>query len=408
MLYMDHIKALLRLRLQKIKRFGRAEFQLISQNWNYQHIGIPGKQVFAGYYDFSPFSADDDQILLHVIGQTSQPAADAAELVVFDLSSRETIPIADTRIWSWQLGARLCWLDRKRGLVAANTEQNSCVGSSIWSQKNNKFELEKQLSFPVFDWSNDAKKACSLNFSRLEQQRPGYGYSLAVENTENDMMPEDDGVFLVDVEHNKKHLVFSIAEAVRLCGLPTNCYYYINHLCWNPSSTRLLFFLVGNNGESRFSRAITINPDGSDAWVWEPNQAVSVSHYSWKSDNEIILTATLANQGFGYYLLIDKYDQSRTPRVQGLSEDGHPSVSVENSEKILTDTYPDNFGEQSLMIVDTTSGVQEILARFYSPPQYVADKKCDLHPRWSISGKKICVDTCFIGQRGVSVLTLIS
>lgn len=403
---MKTMRSMLKPAILKLYRLGQPNVRVTDKKWTHKRIQIPGKQVFCGYYDLPPFSADENQILLHVIEQNADPEKCPASLVLYDLASNQVTQITKTDLWCWQLGSRLCWLDRQGEKIAANLIYENDFGAAIWQKTDQGFTLEKHLSSGVFDWSSDGKLACSLNFARLDQQRPGYGYRRRPDANHDKLVPENDGVFVIEVERNKRHLIYSIADAVKLCGMPRDRFFYINHISWNQSATRLLFFLVGNDGKRRTSAAIIIDPDGSNPWVWHPHQTISVSHYHWENDRDLIITATLRDHGFGFYQVTDKIDNQPIRCIPNLRDDGHPTQVPNMPGHMLTDTYPDTVGEQSLLIVNKKCGAQQKLARFYAPPAFVAAQKCDLHPRMSASGKKICVDTCYDGQRGVSVLSL--
>ena len=47
-----------------------------------------------------------------------------------------------------------------------------------------------------------------------------------------------------------------------------------------------------------------------------------------------------------------------------------------------------------------------VIAKVFSPFKYDNDTRCDLHPRWSRDGKKICFDGTFEGSRGLYIVNL--
>ena len=70
----------------------------------------------------------------------------------------------------------------------------------------------------------------------------------------------------------------------------------------------------------------------------------------------------------------------------------------------ITDTYPDKFLEQSLLIHDIDKKETKIIGKFYSPPKFRYDYRCDLHPRLSSDGNFIAIDSGHKGQRALIVL----
>lgn len=381
------------------------KFKLHNSDWHHEEISVKGQQTFCGYYDLSPFSYSEKQILVHVAQKNANPASDDITLGLYDLDTRDFTPICKTRSWCWQLGARLGWLDRKKQLVIANTQRTNNSGATIWEYRNQAFHKVQEISIPLFDWSAQAGLGSSLNFTRLGHQRPGYGFENVGVSNSHFKAPTDDGVLVVDLNNDTHELVLSLAEAAKITCKPNDAFSYINHQSWNPSGTRLLFFLVNQSEGVRRSHAMVIDPSGENLWLLDQSQFRNVSHYRWVSDSEFILTTTTKHHGFSYFLIKDKGKISDHLRLPAPLIDGHPSLMPDDPKTILTDSYPDRLNVQSLFTFDRCTGSQRTIARFYSPPSFVADRKCDLHPRVSPSGKKICVDTCYTGQRNVSVLS---
>ena len=48
----------------------------------------------------------------------------------------------------------------------------------------------------------------------------------------------------------------------------------------------------------------------------------------------------------------------------------------------------------------------KVIARVFAPFKYDNDTRCDLHPRWSRDGKKVCFDSVFEGHRGLYVVNV--
>ena len=69
---------------------------------------------------------------------------------------------------------------------------------------------------------------------------------------------------------------------------------------------------------------------------------------------------------------------------------------------MVTDTYPNRKRICTLRVLFDT--ISTVVAKVYAPFKYDNDTRCDLHPRWSRDGKKICFDGCFEGKRGVYVV----
>ena len=48
----------------------------------------------------------------------------------------------------------------------------------------------------------------------------------------------------------------------------------------------------------------------------------------------------------------------------------------------------------------------QTIAKVFSPFKYDNDTRCDLHPRWSRDGRKVCFDSVFVGHRGLYVVNV--
>ena len=146
-----------------------------------------------------------------------------------------------------------------------------------------------------------------------------------------------------------------------------------------------------------------------NTFIWVLNQIVlinenfGVSHYYWKTKEELILYLNNGPSGKGYYCVTDK-----TKFFQKIKElpgqlDGHPSTNQTGSI-LITDTVCDKFSERSLIAFNFSSSTPYILHSFFSPSKYTGELRCDLHPRLSPDGKYIAVDNSYLGYRTMSVL----
>jgi hypothetical protein len=234
--------------------------------------------------------------------------------------------------------------------------------------------------------------------------RPGYGYNVISDPSEGDPGPEDDGVWLVNLATGKDQLILTLKQLSEMNPLPTmeGAEHYVNHLAFNPSGNRFMFFHLWINNGRRYNRLMTCDLYGQNICILTNTDFVS--HYTWKSDTELLITMYLENVGSRYYLFRDSTDV-RTEIGDGLlQEDGHPSYSPDN-RLILTDTYPDNYGEQLLLLYTSEQNLIEI-ARFFSPARFHGEMRCDLHPRWDRNSRNVCVDSVQGGGRSLYVISL--
>jgi hypothetical protein len=137
--------------------------------------------------------------------------------------------------------------------------------------------------------------------------------------------------------------------------------------------------------------------------LFQLNEGRTVSHYTWKNDNELLMTG-YGKSGFGYYLFRDLSNQIKPVGNEILKSDGHPSYL--NGGNIITDTYPERpFNDQQILKYNLNgelSSIAQIHSSFFNQGEY----KCDLHPRYSSNLSKIAVDTSGRGKRKICVFSV--
>jgi hypothetical protein len=136
------------------------------------------------------------------------------------------------------------------------------------------------------------------------------------------------------------------------------------------------------------------------------NNSGSVSHYNWKSDDEIILYSYIKEKGSYMYAIFNSLDGSiqyfgkNVPR-----NDGHPTF-LNNNNFFITDTYPDLCSQRNLLRYSLTEDDTRVLARFDSPYEFSGQFRCDLHPRISHNEKMICIDRFINDKRSISIVPI--
>lgn len=369
-------------------------------------FGETDKQVFFGYYDVTPFSTDSRTLLaLHAPIENITPKPET-EVVIgyYDLHDEKTTfsEIGRTTTWCWQQGCRLQWYqDGNSQNIFYNRLVDGRYGSVIQNIKSK--EIFKLFKRPVYAVSNDGRWGLTLNFSRLQRLRPGYGYVNFPDETRGQEMPRNDGIWLMDMASGKEEFLFSVADIAGLEPLDSmkGAEHYFNHLCFNPAGTRFMVIHLWTKDKKKFGRHITCDIDGRNKLVL--NNRGHASHYIWKSDDELLVFSTHEDTGTHYYLYTDRTNNKRVVGQGILKEDGHPSFSPDGNT-LLLDTYPDKFREQKLFVYSLNTGEVTGLGSFYSSLKYRGETRCDLHPRWSPCGQYVCFDSVHEGKRAMYMI----
>lgn len=366
-----------------------------------------------GYYDMPCWDATGRYLLsLEVPFQDRPPTADdVATIGMTDLESGEYIRLAQTRAFNWQQGAMLNWLpaDPCRKII-----YNDRVGNAFVSVVLDVFSGQKRVMggqpvgrTAISDVGQGGRVALGLNFARIAQTRPGYGYAGLPDLYEDELHPAGDGVFVIDQGSGKSWLAVSMKAVYDYMGQPkdmANAKLWFNHTLLNPSETRFAFLARWRpEGQQWFKTLMfTAGLDGSDLRLVLKDGMVS--HFDWRNDREILAWTRIGDQGDHFYLIDEQTGEYQIIGESLLTQDGHCSYS-HNGKWILTDTYPDpvtHLRTLKIYIVDQDREV--IVGKYFSPPAFTGEIRCDLHPRWSRDDRQICFDSVHEGHRQVYVV----
>jgi len=388
-------------------------FGIMNKKLDVKCLSSDGKHVFFGYYDLSPFDRNDTKVLAHRTYHplTSPDPGSCIDIGYYEVDSLKNNTnfnkIGESYAWCWQQGSRLQWFpkNRKEKNIFYNTvKANKYIGII---QDIDSGEIIREIPLPLYDISHCGNKGLSLNFSRLHRLRPGYGYASLPDLTEKENIPKNDGVFLFDFMKDKNKLLISFDEIVNIGKMPENCIdfqHYINHLCFNPSGTKFMFFHLFSKNNKRHSRLFVCDTDGANLKLL--NNSDAISHYTWRDDNTLLCTIfSVRSRELRYvnYDIISGKSEKLAPTV--LTKDGHPTY-IWNNTTLLTDTYPNRFRQQSLIILDLKTKYKKKVF-FYRHRKFKGEVRTDLHPRVNYNESLFCIDDELKGFKAMKLLKLI-
>ena len=370
-----------------------------------------GHEYFFGYYDKSPWDANMRYMICMRAKDTwtkSDPI-DTADVLLIDTKDNCLVrKIATTHTWNVQQGCMSQWLgpDFNKQIIY-NDLRNGKYCSMILNVDSGEEQL---LPIPIYSVSSDGKTALSLDFSRLHNLRLGYGYAALPEATKGVALPDTTCIWKMDIETGEvtellKYTDFASFQP-RSEMLEKDSVHKVNHIMISPNGKRFMVLYRWIIGQRKYTRLITCNIEGTDMFVLSDDDMVS--HCYWKNDEEILAFKYNRDGGTGYYLMKDKTQVNKHLWAY-ISNDGHPSYSPLNDGTVVFDSYPDKRRIQEIKIAndkDIYGKDIKLIARVFSPFKYDNDTRCDLHPRWSRDGKKICFDGTFEGQRGLYIVNL--
>lgn len=368
-------------------------------------------EYFFGYYDKSPWDITDRYMLCMRANNTWSDVSprETADILIIDTEKEEDDPkrtkkIAETKAWNVQQACMLQWLGPDfSSKILYNDYRNGQYCAVILTLATME---ERVISMPVYTVSNDGKTALTLDFSRLYNLRPGYGYYNVPEKTKDIGLPDATAVWKIDLETGEVTELLNYIDFANFQPRhemqEKGSVHKVNHLMLSPNGKRFMVLYRWFNGQRKYTRLITCNVDGTDMYVLSDDDMVS--HCYWKNNSSILAFENKKKTGPGYYLMKDK-TQNYIHCWPQFSNDGHPSYSPDGS-LIVTDSYPDRARVASINIMDGNERKREntTIAKVFAPFKYDNDTRCDLHPRWNHKGDKICFDSVFEGHRGLYVV----
>ena len=360
-----------------------------------------GYEYFYGYYDKSPWDKNDRYVIALKVRNAYKSVApkEVGIVGVIDTKCSNTfIEIGKTRAWNVQQGCMAQWVgpDFSKYIIY-NDFRNGKYCSVLYNFLEKK--EEKVLPYAVYDIDKNGTYILSLDFSRLHRLRPGYGYSNIVDDTADDLCPDQTCIWKVDINDLNVTELFNYTDFKNFEHNESmdGAEHKINHIMISPNGKRFMVLHRWFKNGKKHSRLITVNVDKSE--MYNLSDDIFVSHCFWKNDDEILAFLRKKNTGDHYYLMKDK-SQKYKLYWDNLRTDGHCSYSP-NSRYIITDTYPNRKRYASVFLCTEDHNTSVKLASMFSPFKYDNDCRCDLHPRWNREGTSVCIDSVHEGKRGI-------
>lgn len=405
-----------------------------------------GFQYFFGYFDKCPWNRREDRLLVHraSILETFPTKDDSVDIGYIDLNNGSFIKISETTTWNWQQGSQLQWItppgcDEEHIIFnkrVSESQVRACIVNIVSGQ-------ERYLEDSIYAVSSNADLALTLNYARLYDTRRDYGIAGLEDINTAVNIPENDGVWCVDIQSGGSKLILSMAEVANFHGkqMGVNTKHHLNHFLFNPSGNRFCFLHRFQRDDGiTHSRFLTADIDGKNLRLLFEG---IVSHYDWRDDNTILawagerkilgtsktkpnLLMTFIRKslkpiyyalgkprilmqkivGDCYWLLDDSNDLRHSKIAVGqLTCDGHCTY-LPNHRWFLTDGYTDSQNKLPLFLwnVDKKEAIE--VGRYATPKHLDNETRVDLHPRSNHSGTKICIDSAMDGSRGVYIVEI--
>ncbi|HEY1082185.1 MAG TPA: hypothetical protein VGE29_07985, partial [Prosthecobacter sp.] len=267
------------------------------------------KYHWFAYYDKEQFSPDNRYVLGNEVDfeHRSPTAEDVIKVGMVDLQDGDKwIELGESHAWNWQQGCMLQWVPGTESTVMWNDRVDGQFVCHLLDVKSGK---KRTLPHPVYNLSPDGKWGIAPDFRRLNDTRPGYGYAGVPDPNKEVLVPEDAGIWKINMETGEQKLIISFAQAVAVPyepGFSPNAKHWFNHLLFSPDGSRFIFLhrWRGDGDKTFNTRLFTAKADGTDLYVLDPHG--KTSHFVWRDPEHVFAWAFHPSHGEKFYLYKDK------------------------------------------------------------------------------------------------------
>lgn len=270
---------------------------------------------------------------------------------------------------------------------------NDCKDSQFIARINSDTGEEKVIPCPIYGVDPTGTFSITLNFERCYWTR-AYSYANIRNEYWNKRIPEEDGIFYVNLETGEITRIVSINKVLEFDKIQDDglTSHWFEHIMLNPSGKRFAFYHRFGSPDNFGGKIFTADIDGGNLWKHPAIEGTELSHLGWRDDEHYVLFTrpqkrvlyhwSKAEKKGGikskliqlYRLMVKPFMPSRfiakaTSSTQfyaltkdqsgvigklnndALFQDGHPSFS-KDSRFMLTDTYQDADNYRHLLLYD--------------------------------------------------------
>ena len=372
-----------------------------------------------GYYDKREFDPTNRFVLSNQVPfEGRAPTGDDTINVGYvDTEDDDAwVPIGTSNAWGWQQGCMLQWVGDRGDTILWNDRERDGFVCRIYNKTANTL---RTVDRPIYTISPDGRFGLSVDFRRIDNLRPGYGYDGLADPNVAVRAPEDSGIWKVDLKTGKSDLILSLAQVAAIAwpdgDRHAEAWHYFNHLLINPAGDR---FIVLHRYRPEFdpasltfkggfvTRMLTVDLDGSDLFVLDPSGFTS--HFIWKDDRDVTMWTRPEGKPSGFYQFTDRTRDVIPVGQSKMPTNGHNTyLPPPYDDWILNDTYPDRrTSRQTVYLYHVPSDRKFELGRFPSPAPYRGEWRCDTHPRCSDDGTHVAIDSPHDGGRQVYLMDI--
>lgn len=364
---------------------------------------------FFGYYDLQPFDSTGRYHLCHKVAFEDRIPGpdDVCEIGMLDLEDgNRFIKLAETYAWNFQQGALLRWY-RDDDHILFNVYEDGRYGCCILNIKTGE---KKILPMPIADVSPDGKWGLSINFLRVWNFRPGYGYCQIKDPWFDVKAPEDDGLFLMNMETGETKMLASYKQIKEQFYFEPNANgkLVINHVNFNTAGDRYVMLFRNFPEPGMWWRTQLISGD-LEGNLFKITDYRLNSHYHWKNEDQLLIWSGNDGNDADLWIFDDLTDKYTVLEKREMSTElNDPNRDIHclwspNRRYIMGDGYPDVEHYRNLHFIDPEKNTDTIIGRYYSNTyaRETMEYRCDLHARFDRTGRYVTFDSNHTGKRTV-------
>ena len=203
---------------------------------------------------------------------------EAATIILVDTHDNNNIlQIDKTYAWNPQQGTMFYWnplADETQFFFNDMDKETGEVFTVVYDiEKRKRVREYRYDDTPIGNGGVAADESAwlGLNYGRLARLRLVTGYSGAIDWSQDEIAPENDGMFIVNIKTGEKRLLVSyrqLEERMKEHGLEMeHTGLFINHTLWNRDSERIYFFARAGytgKGTKRINFPFSVRADGTD------------------------------------------------------------------------------------------------------------------------------------------------
>ncbi len=412
-----------------------------------------GTGSWFGYYNYDTLNYNQTKMLAQRAKNDAVLVKKGMEVEIgyYDLTNYSWNLVGKSDSYNWPQGSMLQWLPGKgnENKLIYNLSKDNHLISRIYDISTNE---SRDINWAIYGLTPDGKKSIALDMERSYWCR-AYHYESVANESVNVDIPENDGIFEIDLINNTRRRIIKIQDVINIDkeAYFDSCKHWLEHIMVSQNGKRFCFLHRFTRGElnNYETRLFIADIDGKNLQIIDGWRKYYWSHFGWNGDNAFTIysykntkheeiasandtDATMSrkchsdfsiksimlsyfhllplryrnkikehtNKNSNYYqyytLQSGQFVLSDSYKSWELSIDGHPTFTTDG-RYMITDSYPDYKQYQRIIVLDTKTKKTIILGEFFAG-LHNKPGSCDLHPKLCDNNNFLVVDTAYNGK----------